>query len=104
MDCWTDNIMCDAVQCVGPCWTKFFDPKQTPNCIACDEKRCGPEFIKCAGANRRSSGIISDIERDIKTVCRDGAFSHTHEEDLPTWSGYSKKEILKIITQTKKGV
>jgi hypothetical protein len=36
-------------------------------CLKCDEKMCGPAFITCAGANRRRSGIISDIERDVES-------------------------------------
>lgn len=40
-------------------------------CTLCDEMRCGREFVNCAGANRRRSGILSDIERDAETeVCR----------------------------------
>jgi hypothetical protein len=45
-------------------------------CTECDEHRCGPAFIACAGANRRRSGIVSDIARNEATeVCqsvRDG--------------------------------
>jgi hypothetical protein len=45
-------------------------------CTECDERRCGPAFIVCAGANRRRSGIVSDIARNEATeVCqsvRDG--------------------------------
>jgi hypothetical protein len=39
-------------------------------CTECDERRCGPAFIACAGANRRRSGIVSDIARNEATeVC-----------------------------------
>ena len=119
MDCWTDNVACDAVQCVTnpDCIKKFFDPDGTAfaGCIKCvthllyplpssvsafvppsflrsflpsfpsfmylltylltysltrcDELHCGPEFIRCAGANRRSSGIVSDIGRPGQQVC-----------------------------------
>jgi len=40
------------------------------DCLKCDEKMCGPAFIKCAGANRRRSGIQSDIERNDTHVCK----------------------------------
>lgn len=68
MDCWTDNIMCDAAQCsTNPdCIEKFIDPSNTgafAGCLKCDETHCGAEFIRCAGANRRSSGVLSDIIR-----------------------------------------
>ena len=77
MDCWTDNIMCDANQCKWHCIEKFFDPDNDGNyegCLKCDEERCGPAFIKCAGANRRSAGILSDISRVGDQVCEVGHF------------------------------
>ena len=43
------------------------DHQQALNrCTECDEKRCGPAFVKCAGANRRRSGILSEFERDVE--------------------------------------
>ncbi|CAF1616566.1 unnamed protein product [Didymodactylos carnosus] len=33
------------------------------DCLACDEDYCGKPFIVCSGANRRRSGIMSDIDR-----------------------------------------
>ena len=80
MDCWTDNVACDAVQCVTnpDCIWKFFDPHNSgafAGCVKCDELHCGPEFIRCAGANRRSSGIHSDIARSGPEVCPVGFFS-----------------------------
>lgn len=47
------------------------DLKKSLNpCTTCDEKRCGPQFLQCAGANRRRCGILSDIERhnDVCTL------------------------------------
>lgn len=135
MDCWTDNVACDAVACVTnpDCIKRFFDPdgiafagciKCSPASLACfppsfppsshhsvpppaapslvpsllppctlsvrpsrlpysltgsltrcDELHCGPEFIRCAGANRRSSGIVSDIARPGQQVCPVGYWS-----------------------------
>jgi hypothetical protein len=82
-DCWIENIMCDLRKCVFTCmWYGLFktiddsapttsaDDGTTPSknalnpCTACDEQRCGPAFVQCAGANRRRSGIVSDIQRD----------------------------------------
>ncbi len=39
------------------------------DCLACDESRCGADFIRCAGANRRSVGIASDIARPAAQIC-----------------------------------
>ena len=73
--CWIDNMGCDSVTCKTPCAVvkakgePDTDPDGNLNkCLACDENYCGDPFIKCAGANRRRSGIISDIERDGKDV------------------------------------
>lgn len=76
--CWVDNIMCDLRLCIFTCmWQGMFHninngkKGQTLNrCTLCDERRCGPQFLRCAGANRRRSGILSDIKRDLdKEVC-----------------------------------
>ena len=79
MDCWTDNIMCDSAQCsTNPyCIEKFLNPNNTgafSGCLKCDENHCGAEFIRCAGANRRSSGILSDIRRATSEVCKSGIY------------------------------
>ena len=77
MDCWTDDIQCDAVHCKWACISKFIDPHNNgkyEGCLKCDENTCGPAFIKCAGANRRSSGIVSDINRVSSEICTVGHF------------------------------
>jgi hypothetical protein len=77
-DCWVENIICDLRKCIFTCvWQGLFNQvdsgktSQALNrCTQCDELRCGPSFVTCAGANRRRSGILSDIERDQqKEVC-----------------------------------
>lgn len=81
-DCWVDNIMCDARNCLFTCaWTTLVsrikkqsstedDPQQLNACLQCDEKRCGPAFLQCAGANRRRAGILSDIQRNANQLCQ----------------------------------
>lgn len=81
MDCWTDNIESDAVNCKMDfdCIKKFFNPNNTgayAGCLKCDEEKSGPEFIKCAGANRRSTGIVSDIQREGEQICKIGYYSN----------------------------
>eukprot|EP00455_Lapot_gusevi_P049061 TRINITY_DN6882_c0_g3_i1.p1 TRINITY_DN6882_c0_g3~~TRINITY_DN6882_c0_g3_i1.p1 ORF type:complete len:260 (-),score=28.86 TRINITY_DN6882_c0_g3_i1:207-986(-) len=68
--CWVDNIGCDTVTCFAVCVDSKVrrenntNPDGTLNkCLACDEDYCGNPFISCAGANRRRSGIRSDIDR-----------------------------------------
>ena len=75
--CWTDNVMCDLINCMFTC-TKSLILGQSNNkggtlnpCLFCDEHMCGPQFIECAGANRRRCGIVSDIGRDEAVeVCK----------------------------------
>lgn len=79
-DCWVENILCDLRKCIFTClfYGLFLDvdgggtgQKSLNPCTQCDERRCGPDFIQCAGANRRRSGIVSDISRDeINEVCQ----------------------------------
>ena len=78
--CWVDNVMCDLRRCVFSCLlyrmglggsTNQGDKEgELSNCLRCDEKLCGPAFITCAGANRRRSGVVSDIERNGTHVCK----------------------------------
>lgn len=77
--CWVENVMCDLRHCVFTCllYRMGFggaknsgDGKSLSHCLECDEKRCGPAFIRCAGANRRRAGIYSDIERNCSHVCK----------------------------------
>jgi len=79
--CWIDNMKCSASSCLFECvWHNMihnlpWSVNTTLNpCIHCDEVLCGPAFVKCAGANRRRAGIVSDIARphdDVwkRTVC-----------------------------------
>lgn len=91
--CWVDNVMCDMRECVFTCIKSLLlgggkqaggnnkekkkkkggdggggngtlTNENLNDCLLCDEKLCGPAFIECAGANRRRSGIYSDIGRD----------------------------------------
>jgi len=69
--CWTENVMCDRRFCVFTCLKSILlgesnnrGEDKLSNCLLCDERMCGPAFIKCAGANRRRCGITSDIGRD----------------------------------------
>ena len=73
-ECWIDNIMCDKQKCLMTCILyKLFGRGEFKNgldpCLNCDESLCGPTFMKCAGANRRRCGIVSDIDRPESEVC-----------------------------------
>jgi hypothetical protein len=63
-------------------------------CTYCDEKRCGPEFVTCAGANRRRSGILSDIERDqsneVCSVVENNWWKNNELQE--TWSSQYRRQ------------
>jgi hypothetical protein len=92
--CWVDNAVCNLEHCVISCLKhkilpSFFQSLNLPSylslsdahpmdtakldpCLACDERMCGPEFIRCSGANRRRTGVVSDISRDEQAeICRE---------------------------------
>lgn len=78
-DCWLDDMVCSIQKCAFTCFKILYilkEPKNKPDgslnkCLECDEKVCGPDFLKCSGANRRRQGIQSDITReDEKELCR----------------------------------
>jgi len=115
MDCWTDNIMCDSETCKEHCWVKFFNaanPKTNitgdasffdfnAKCLKCDELNCGAEFIKCAGANRRSSGILSDIKRPERQQCTVGIYYDVLPDGLPTAVQPTVAEIDQVDAKNK---
>eukprot|EP00927_Polykrikos_kofoidii_P025192 TRINITY_DN22692_c0_g1_i1.p1 TRINITY_DN22692_c0_g1~~TRINITY_DN22692_c0_g1_i1.p1 ORF type:complete len:334 (-),score=40.60 TRINITY_DN22692_c0_g1_i1:240-1241(-) len=110
MQCWTDNIMNDANNCKKWCWIKFFSPSNPRTditkcqpwdmncqCLKCDEEYSGAQFIKCAGANRRSTAIVSDIERPDDQVCKVGMYHGVADEDLPTAPQPSDDEVKRVL-------
>lgn len=70
-DCWMDNIFCSFKACKFTCIKyKLFrqdnnNGDELNDCLKCDERMCGPQFIQCSGANRRRMGIVSDIGRNF---------------------------------------
>ena len=73
--CWLENILCDRKYCLTTCiMYKVFGRGEKRNgldpCLYCDESKCGPAFMTCAGANRRRCGIITDIGRSDQEMCK----------------------------------
>lgn len=78
LDCWMANILCDRKLCYAVCLKSMLldEPYVDENgnlndCLQCDEDKCGPAFVACAGANRRRACIHSDIMRDENAICKD---------------------------------
>ena len=64
--------MCRMRKCSGTCIKSlFFKETQSVDgerndCLVCDDKMCAPDFLECAGVNRRRSGIVNDnIETEV---------------------------------------
>ena len=82
--CWTNNMLNTAEYCLFTCMKATFtgsartnNVKGTGNgtvwlnqCIYCDEKMSGPDFVTCSGVARRRLGITSEIERNPEEQCR----------------------------------
>ena len=106
-DCWVDNILCDLKKCIFVCmWHGWFSQMDSTSgggttalnrCTLCDEKRCGPSFVACAGANRRRAGILSDIERDQEQeVCQSVQPEWWNDESLQElWRATSADTVEK---------
>lgn len=77
LDCWMENIKCTRRKCTSVCIIPSFLNRQSVSngttlnkCLRCDEDNCGPQFLKCAGANRRRCGIETDITRPDTQICK----------------------------------
>jgi len=75
-DCWVENIKCTKTHCKFTCLLSLLNEitggtnstnkadGSLNDCLQCDERMCGPQFLKCSGSNRRRLGLPSDIGRD----------------------------------------
>ncbi|CAE8733734.1 unnamed protein product [Polarella glacialis] len=76
-DCWVENVMCDQRNCKWTCLQMVLTGQRKNaggdgklnDCLECDEELCGPAFYRCARANRRTSGLVSDIGRKSVQNC-----------------------------------
>lgn len=64
--------------CIKTLFTGFMSNNNVPGagdtgwlnqCLFCDEKMSGPEFVRCSGVARRRLGIVSEIERNPMEQC-----------------------------------
>lgn len=110
IDCWVENIMCDLRKCIFVClWHSIFsevegggESKKLNRCTNCDEKRRGPAFVRCAGANRRRAGIVSNIDRDLdQEVCQAVDEEWWTDENL---QAFWKEQQLKEHQRKEKAV
>lgn len=80
--CWGDNMRTTAKHCMWTCLSSMligvFESDNVPQandydwlnqCVYCDEKRSGPNFVQCSGVARRRLGIPSEFERNPLEQC-----------------------------------
>ena len=78
-DCWLAATQCNLASCAQHClygWQNPLSSSPTINgttrlnaCMQCDELHCSAYFLQACGANRRTAGVVSDINRPSEHVC-----------------------------------
>lgn len=69
-ECWVKDVKCSFDNCIHECLLSSIISHHPNNaCIECNENKCGPKFKECVGANRRRSGIITDIYHPANEIC-----------------------------------
>jgi hypothetical protein len=80
--CWVEDMQMTTKHCKWTCMnsmlTGFSQSNTVPDaadyarlnqCVYCDEKRSGPDFVTCSGVARRRLGIKSEFERNPLEQC-----------------------------------
>mmetsp|Transcript_1006 Transcript_1006/g.1474 ORF Transcript_1006/g.1474 Transcript_1006/m.1474 type:complete len:282 (+) Transcript_1006:331-1176(+) len=77
--CWLQATQCNIAHCARYCFFNWQNPLSTSStkpgtvelneCMHCDEVFCSAYYLQSCGANRRTSGVVSDIDRPNRYVC-----------------------------------
>eukprot|EP00934_Nitzschia_sp_Nitz4_P000075 Nitzschia sp. Nitz4//scaffold49_size126201//79543//81405//NITZ4_003650-RA/size126201-snap-gene-0.53-mRNA-1//1//CDS//3329553173//75//frame0 len=91
--CWAENMKSTAKYCMWTCLSSMLNGLMESNnvvdanaydwlnqCIYCDEKRSGPNFVECSGVARRRLGIQSEIERNPSEQCHSVDFDYINDD------------------------
>lgn len=86
--CWLEATRCNIASCAQHCFFGWENPLSASStitgttelnaCMRCDEVHCSAYYLQSCGANRRSAGVVTDIDRPDTHVC--GAASVDAEE------------------------
>lgn len=78
-ECWLAATQCNLASCAQHClygWNNPLSASSTVGnstelnaCMRCDELHCSAYFLQACGANRRTAGVVSDINRPSGHVC-----------------------------------
>lgn len=83
-DCWVEDHGCLLSHCFYDCvlkldtyatalqasWKGTNDDEEKGGCLHCMETLCSKPYIDSCGANRRTAGLLSDIQRNSKEICK----------------------------------
>jgi hypothetical protein len=76
--CWKEATQCNLANCARHCLFGWQNPLSSSNnkkngelneCLYCDEVYCSAYYLQACGANRRTSGVMSDISRPAGDIC-----------------------------------
>jgi hypothetical protein len=84
-NCWVEDHGCLLAHCYGDCllqagtWRNAFstlgkkdsDGWKGDTCVDCMERYCSKPYIDSCGANRRTAGVKTDIDRSQAEMCMD---------------------------------
>ena len=86
-ECWYEATRCNIASCAQYCLFGWTNPLSSSNtldgdggdggdggyqlnkCMECDEVYCSAYYLQSCGANRRTSGVVTDIKRREEFVC-----------------------------------
>mmetsp|Transcript_9178 Transcript_9178/g.11461 ORF Transcript_9178/g.11461 Transcript_9178/m.11461 type:complete len:90 (+) Transcript_9178:81-350(+) len=56
---------------IAKTWNGHNEKGTQNSCLDCMERRCSKAYIDSCGANRRTAGVISELDRDSREICKD---------------------------------
>lgn len=85
-ECWYEATRCNLQSCARYCLFGWENPlsvnstlnegdgntiqsKQLNSCMHCDEIYCSAYYLQSCGANRRTAGVVTDINRPDEHIC-----------------------------------
>ena len=87
--CWVEDMRNTAKHCMWTCLSSMLIGISSSNnvadakdyywlnqCVFCDEKQSGPDFVTCSGVARRRLGIQSEFERNPLEQCPNVGFDY----------------------------
>ena len=83
--CWLEATRCNLASCAQYCLFGWENPlsaqsttegTQLNQCMLCDEIHCSAYYLQSCGTNRRAAGVVTDILRPEKDICKAALKGH----------------------------